>query len=415
MSHHRAIAGVFAVHGAVAGSLATRIPWIQDHLHLGAATLGLVLLCPSVGAFVGMPMATRLAYRLGGRAATRVLIALWALILALPALAPAPAPLFAVFLLYGVAAGMCDVVMNAHAVELERRLKKPIISGLHGMWCIGSLVAGGIGALAAGAGIDARLHLGAMSLVMLGVGALAGRALHAGEGRPGDGPAPRRFVLPSRAIAMIGLVGFLGTFAEGASSNWAAVYVTKVTGGSPGTAAAAFTLFMCCMAAARLLADRLVRLFGPVLVVRGGGLVAAAGGLVVTLARTPALGVAGFALLGLGVAAIVPLVFTAAGNSGRTPGEGVAGVATITYLSGLTAPAVTGGVAGGVSYPAAFGMITGVALLLALFASVLRPGRRTAERDATEPPARRTAEPQARRTAERNADTAANQARPTAE
>lgn len=96
-------------------------------------------------------------------------------------------------------------------------------------------------------------------------------------------------------------------------------------------------------------------------------------------AITPALTVAGFALIGLGVAVVVPLVFTAAGHGGRTPGE-VAGVATITYLSGLTAPAVTGWVAGGVSYPAAFVMITVVLAGMTLLAPVLRQGaRRPAE------------------------------------
>ncbi|MFC7646503.1 MFS transporter [Streptosporangium lutulentum] len=233
MSHHRAIAAVFAAHGAVAGSLATRVPWIQDHLHLGPGTLGLALLCPSIGAFVGMPLASRLAYRFGGRAATRVLLALWCAALALPALAPAPAWLFVAFLLYGTAAGMCDVVMNAHAVVLERHLGRSIISGLHGLWCVGSLAGGGIGALAAQAEVDARLHLGAIALVLLGLGAVAGRDLMP-DGSTAGVPAPRRFALPSRAILAIGLVGFCGTFAEGASSNWAAVYLTEVTA-APGS------------------------------------------------------------------------------------------------------------------------------------------------------------------------------------
>lgn len=371
MSHHRAIAAVFATHGAVAGSLATRIPWIQDHLDLSPGTLGLVLLCPSIGAFVGMPLAGRLAYRLGGRRATRVMLAAWCAVLALPALAPAPAALFAVFLLYGAAAGLCDVVMNAHAVVTERHLGRPIISGLHGLWCVGSLAGGGIGALAAQAGIDARLHLGATALVLLVLGLPAGRGLLA-DTTSADLPAPRRFALPSRSILAIGLVGFCGTFAEGASENWAAVYLTEVAGAGPGMAAASYTIFMLCMAGARLAGDRVVRRLGPVTVVRAGGVLAAAGGVVVVVARTPALCVAGFALLGLGVAVIVPLVFAAAGNAGPTPGEGVAGVATITYLSGLIAPAVTGWVAGGVSYPAAFAMITGVAVLMTLLAPVLR-------------------------------------------
>ncbi|MEV4017165.1 MFS transporter [Nonomuraea angiospora] len=456
MSHHRAIAAVFVAHGAVAGSLATRIPWIQEHLHLSPGALGLALLCPSIGAFVGMPTAGRLAYRFGNRAATRVLLALWCAGLALPALSPSPVWLFGAFLLFGASAGMCDVAMNAHAVLLERHLGRSIMSGLHGMWSVGSLAAGGLGALAAHAGIDARIHLGAMSLALLVLGATAGRGLlpdsgmagsahnplpnsgmtgsahnplpnsgmagsahnplpnsgmagsahnplpnsgmtgsahnplpnsgmtgsahnplpdsgMAGSGR--DAPPPRRFALPTRGILVIGLVGFCATFAEGASSNWSAVYLTAVTDAGPGLAAAGYTVFMLCMASTRLLGDHVIRRLGPAATVRAGGAVAAVGGVLVVAARTPALGIAGFALVGLGIAVIVPLVIAAAGNAGTTPGEGVAGVATITYLSGLIAPAVTGWVAGALGYPAAFALITCVVVLLTLLAPVLRPSR----------------------------------------
>ncbi|MEV4574471.1 MFS transporter [Nonomuraea jabiensis] len=430
MSHHRAIAAVFVAHGAVAGSLSTRIPWIQEHLHLTPGALGLALLCPSIGAFVGMPMASRLAYRFGNRAATRVLLALWCAGLALPALSPSPVWLFGAFLLFGAAAGMCDVAMNAHAVLLERHLGRSIMSGLHGMWSVGSLAAGGLGALVAHAGIDARIHLGAMSLALLGLGAAAGRGLlpdsrmadsahnplpdngtaESGRGLlpdsgvagfghnplPDNGiagsahnplpdsgmagarrdvPAPRRFALPTRGILVIGLVGFCATFAEGASSNWSAVYLTAVADAGPGLAAAGYTVFILCMASTRLLGDHVIRRIGPVATVRAGGAVAAVGGALVVAARTPALGIAGFALVGLGIAVIVPLVIAAAGNAGTTPGEGVAGVATITYLSGLIAPAVTGWVAGALGYPAAFALITCVVVLLTLLAPVLRPSR----------------------------------------
>ncbi|MFG6191016.1 MFS transporter [Nonomuraea sp. JJY05] len=379
MSHHRAIAAVFVAHGAVAGSLSTRIPWIQEHLHLSPGALGLALLCPSIGAFVGMPMAGRLAYRFGNRAATRVLLALWCAGLALPALSPSPVWLFGAFLLFGAAAGMCDVAMNAHAVLLERQLGRSIMSGLHGMWSVGSLAAGGLGALAAHAGLDARIHLGAMSLALLVLGAVAGRGLLPDSGMAGPvrdaAPAPRRFALPTRAILAIGLVGFCATFAEGASSNWSAVYLTAVTDAGPGLAAAGYTVFMLCMASTRLLGDHVIRRLGPAATVRAGGAVAAVGGALVVAARTPALGIAGFALVGLGIAVIVPLVIAAAGNAGTTPGEGVAGVATITYLSGLIAPAVTGWVAGALGYPAAFALITCVVVLLTLLAPVLRPSR----------------------------------------
>ncbi|WP_396454285.1 MFS transporter [Actinomadura sp.] len=370
--HHRAIGVTFAVHGAVAGTIATRLPWIQDRLGLSPGVLGLALLCPSVGAFAAMPTASRLAHRMGERRTVRLLIAAWCAALALPALAPAPGWLFPAMLLFGATAGMSDVVMNAHAVAVERSMRRPIMSGLHGLWCVGSLAAGGAGIAAAHARVDARLHLGLAALALLAAGGLAGRRLLAD--RPAGGvPAPRRFALPTRAVLAIGVVGFCGTFAEGASADWSAVYLTEVADSGPGLAAAAYTIFMSSMAGARLAGDRVVHRFGPPAVVRSGGSVAVLGGVLVVAARTPWLAIAGFALIGVGIATVVPLVFAAAAGTGATPGEGVAGVATITYLSGLTAPAVTGWTAGALSYPAAFAMITCVVAVMTLAAGALRP------------------------------------------
>jgi hypothetical protein len=101
--------------------------------------------------------------------------------------------------------------------------------------------------------------------------------------------------------------------------------------------------------------------------------VAALGGVLVVAARTPALGIAGFALVGLGVAVVMPLVLAAAGNRGTTASEGVTGVATITYLSGMVAPPITGWMADGLSYPAAFSVITGVVVAMTLLARVVGP------------------------------------------
>ncbi|MBB4936671.1 MFS family permease [Streptosporangium album] len=367
-----AIAAVFAVHGAVGGSMATRIPWLQDHLQLGPAALGAALFCPAVGAFFAMPMAGRLVHRYGGRAATRVLLALWCAALALPMLSPGLPWLCAAFLVYGAAAGMCDVTMNAQGVIVERRLERSIMSGLHGMWSMGSLAGAGAGVVAAQAGIDARVHHSVMALVLLAVGAVAGRRLLDTWPEPGE-QAPPRFAAPPRAILAIGAVGFCATFVEGASMNWAAVYAKDVTGAGPGAAAAGYAVFALAMAVTRLAGDLIVRRLGPVATVRAGGLLAAFGGVVIVMARTPLLGITGFALLGLGVAVIVPLCFAAGGNAAATPSLGIAGVATITYLAGLVAPAATGWIADVTSLPATFGMITAITLAAVVLAGALRP------------------------------------------
>lgn len=374
-----AVAAVFAVHGAVGGSFATRIPWLQEHVHAGAAALGMALLAPAVGALLTMPMAGRIVHRLGGRPATRLLLALWCGALALPALAPHLAVLWVVLLGYGAVAGMCDVAMNAQGVVVEQRLGRSIMSSLHGMWSVGALAGGAVGVWAAHAGVDARAHLAAVALVLLVVGAVVGRWLLDVRADP-EAAGPPRFVLPSRGVLVIGLVGFCAVFAEGASLDWCAVYLRRVTGASPGVAAMSFTAFAFTMALGRLAGDAVVRRLGAVWSIRASGALTVAGGGLVAVSRAQAPAIAGFMLIGVGVAVVVPLVFTAAGNAAPTPGEGVAGVATISYTSGFVAPSVIGGVASVWSLPASFAVVTALACGMLVGAGALAPRPAVPER-----------------------------------
>ncbi|WP_239103827.1 MFS transporter [Microbispora corallina] len=367
-----AVAATFALHGAVTGSFATRIPWIQDHLHTGPGGLGLALLAPAVGSLVAMPTAGRVTHRFGGRAVTRWLIALWCAMLAFPALAPNLPSLWLVLFVYGAVAGMCDVAMNAQGVVVEQRLGRSIMSGLHGMWSVGGLVAGGVGILAAHAGLDARVHLGAMAVVLIVAGLGVGPFLL--DVRPGaDEAAPPHFVLPAREVLLIGLIGFAGIFGESASQDWCAVYLKQVAGASPAVAAASYTAFAFMMAAGRLCGDAVVRRVGPVRTVRAGGALATLGGVLVVAGRAPVPAIAGFMLIGLGIAVVIPLVFAAAGNAGRTPSEGVAGAATVSYASGFVAPSAIGGIAAVTGLPISFGLVTALLAAVLLGAGVLRP------------------------------------------
>ncbi|MGJ5829547.1 MFS transporter [Streptomyces ossamyceticus] len=368
-----AVAAVFAVHGAVTGSFATRVPWIQDHAQLSAGQLGLALAFPAIGASVAMPLAGYVSHRLGARTAMRVLIALWTLALVLPSLAPNLWTLCAALFVYGAAAGMADVAMNALGVEVEARLGKSIMSGLHGMWSAGALVGSAAGTLAAHLGSDARLHhaLAAATLTVLGLVACQWVLdIRATE----DEEPPPRFALPPRSALLIGAVGFCAVFAEGAALDWSAVYLRDELATSAGLAAACTTGFMLTMAVARLVGDAVVNRFGAVRTVRASGVLAALGGVLIVVANHPAVAMAGFALMGLGIAVVVPLCFAAAGRSGPNPSLAIAGVATITYTSGLIAPSAIGGLAQLTSLVVSFGLVTVLACGLAVFAGVLRAG-----------------------------------------
>jgi MFS family permease len=374
-----AVATVFAVHGAVTGSFATRVPWIQDHASVSAGQLGLALAFPAIGASVAMPLAGSVSHRFGARAALRGLIALWTLALTLPALAPNLVTLCMALFVYGATAGMADVAMNALGVEIESLLDKSIMSGLHGMWSAGALVGSAAGTVAAHLGSDARLHhaLAAVALTLIGVAACQWVL----DLRPTeDEEPPPRFALPPKSALLIGAIGFCAVFAEGASLDWSAVYLRDVLDSSAGVAAASTTGFTLTMAIARFAGDAVVDRFGPVRTVRVSGALATLGALLVVVARNAPMAMAGFALLGLGIAVVVPLCFAAAGRSGPNPSQAIAGVATITYTSGLIAPSAIGAVADATSLVTSFVLVTVLTLGLASFANVLRASGRTAGR-----------------------------------
>lgn len=246
------------------------------------------------------------------------------------------------------------------------------MSGLHGMWSVGALIGSSLGTVAAHLDISAQVHhvTAAILLTVIGVAACH----YVLNLRPTeDEEAPPRFALPPKSAWLIGAVGFCAVFAEGASLDWSAVYLRDILSTSAGVAAAATTGFTLTMAAARIAGDAVVDRWGAVRTVRVSGIIATLGGLLVVLAQHPLIAMAGFGLLGLGIAVVVPLAFAAAGHTGPNPSQAIAGVATVTYTSGLIAPSVIGGIAQGTNLTVSFIVVTLLASGLAIFSGVLRP------------------------------------------
>jgi MFS family permease len=366
------VAAIFCVHGSVTGSFATRVPWIQEHASVSAGQLGLSLAFPAIGAVLSMPLAARISHRFGTRAAQRVLIALWTLALVLPSLATTMLTLCAALFVYGATAGMADVAMNALGVEIEHRLGRSIMSGLHGLWSVGALLGSGVGTIAAHLDISAQVHHRVAAVILTVLGVVASQYV-LNIYPTADEVAPPRFALPPKSALLIGAVGFCAVFAEGASLDWSAVYLRDILTASAGLAAGATTGFALTMAIARIAGDKVVDRWGAVRTVRGTGLLATLGGILVVIAPHPIVAIVGFGFLGLGVAVAIPLAFVAAGHVGSNKSQAIAGVATISYASGLVAPSIIGGIAQASNLTASFIVVTVLTLGLVIFAPVLRP------------------------------------------
>jgi MFS family permease len=363
---------IFAAHGAVTGTFAARVPWIAHHVGAEVGALGLALLMPGLGSLLAMPISGRLVHRFNLRSLVRVLILLWPAALILTSL-PADVPvLCATLAVYGATAGLADVAMNAHAVLIEERLQRSVMSGFHGWWSVGGLVGSAIAVGAAKAGVDARVHFaitaaGLMVITLVASGWLIPHRPHPTTDEP---PA---FALPSPQVLPIGLIGLCAVFAEGASLDWSAVYLSDLLHHPAATGAATVSIFSVCMAVARFGGDWVVRRLGPVTTVRLSGACATAGALIVVLTKSAVSVITGFGLLGIGIAVVVPLVFAAAGKIGSSPGRSIAGVAGIAYGSGLIAPGVIGGIAHLSSLTVSFVVIVVLVALMGLCAQVLRP------------------------------------------
>jgi predicted MFS family arabinose efflux permease len=362
---------VFAVHGCVAGSFAARIPWIASRVGVETGQLGLALIMLGVGALLAMPFSGRLAHRHAFRPLVTATIVAFCASLVLTALPTSLASLCAVLFVYGGTAGLADMAMNAQGALVEKTLRRSVMSSLHGFWSVGILVGSAVSALASHAGIDARLQFTIEAVTLAVIGAAFARRLLE-DPTTTQVPAPPVFALPTRPVLLIGLVGLCAIFGEQAGIEWSALYIERELGGSASTAALAVSAFAVTMAVVRLAGDRVIRALGAVRTVRFSGACAVTGVVAIVLAPDLAVGLTGFALLGIGVAVVVPLVFAAAGRVGPHPARSIAGVAGVAYGSGMVAPGVMGGIAAASSLTTSFGLVAVLLVIMVLAAGVLR-------------------------------------------
>jgi MFS family permease len=300
--------------------------------------------------------------------------------LLLPGLANSGPTLFASLLVLGIASGALDVAMNAQGIEVERALSKPILSGLHGLWSVGLGLGAAAAALAAAADLDPLPHFAIVAAVLAVASLVFMRGLlpESAQVRAELSGDEQRLPVPwTLALVLLGVIAFCSFVGEGSASDWSAVYMTQELGSSQALGALAFTAFAVTMATARFAADPLRIRLGNVALVRGGSLIAAGGLGLGLLIHEPAAAIAGFALLGLGLAAVVPIAFSAAGElDPRATGRLVGRVATLGYVGSVAGPIAIGWLAEATSLRTALGLVVLLAVVIAVLAGNCRqPGR----------------------------------------
>jgi MFS family permease len=334
-----AVTAVFFLNGTVFVSWYARLPDIQDELDIGTGALGVALLGAPVGLLVAQPLAGALAASIG----SRPLVAaspLWLAAAVLPALAVDVPTLALATLSVGAANGVLDISMNVQGLAVEKVSQHRIFNSLHAAFSFGALAGAALAGGAAVAGLDPLAHLA----IVAGIGAagafVASRGLLPREAEPRhEGP---RFARPSRRLAALGVIAFCALLAEGAVFDWSGIFLARETDAPDGLAPAGLAAFNLAMGFGRLRADRVAERLGSARVGRAGALLAAAGLGAALVTGTAGGAIAGFAVMGVGLAAIFPLALRAAGYDEALAGPALAAVSTLGYTGLLTGPPTIG-------------------------------------------------------------------------
>ena len=365
--HRLAVSTSFLLQGLCFSTWASRIPTVQQRLHLSEAALGGVLLAVPVGLIASLPITGWLVAKHGSRNLTVVAVLLYSGVLPLLGLAQTTTQLMAALVLFGFGSNMANISVNTQGVGVEALYGKSILATFHGVWSLAGFLGAALGTAMIGWGISPLQHFTLMAIVIwLGVALMRPYLVPADAPSPADQPL---FVLPDRGLMLLGVLAFCSLLAEGTMFDWSGVYFRNIVLAQKAWVGLGFAAFMSMMATGRFIADWFANRFGRGRTLQISGLLTTAG---LSLAVAfPSLVVAsiGFMLVGLGVSSVVPLVYSAAGRSKTMPaGVALAAVSTVGFAGFLLGPPLIGLVAGISSLRVSFAIIACMGLAVAALA-----------------------------------------------
>jgi MFS family permease len=372
-----AILCYFFVLGVAGATFAARLPAIKLALHLSDGRLGLALFAIPAGSVLTLPVSGRIADKFGAVRVLRIGGVAVPVALVPVGLARDLPWLMVTLVIYGATFGLLDVSMNACGARLELGYDRPIFSSLHAGYSIAGLAGAGIGGISAWLGISPLPTFAVTAAALIVLAVAAGPRIMIPPVAPAHQQAEGTPRLSPRQISVViwvlGLLALCGQVGEGSAGDWSAVYLRVNLGSPAGVAAAGLAAFSVTMAAGRLAGDRLASRFGSVLLVRASGLVAGLGLAAGLLIGSQIAAVAGFALLGLGLAGIFPqLVTSAARLDPERAGRNIGRIAAIAYSGLLSGPVAIGAIASGVGLRDALLVPAALAVLVTLLAGVMR-------------------------------------------
>jgi fucose permease len=359
---------LFGALGVLSGVWGAHIPSIKARYGIDEAMLSAVLFSAAVGAVASVMVAGRVVGHLGARRAALLTGLVLCAALGSALLWPSVYVLMLASVAFGMSMSTFDVTINSEGTALERDGGQPIMGNLHGCFSLGAMAGAALVAALLRAEVPTAQQLGGIALLLAVALALATRSmLDARPAPPEPGQAQRHFVWPRGVLLLIGLLIFAGMTAEGVMYDWCVLYLKQEVGMPQDQAAMGYAVFAGAMAAARFGGDVLRAHFSEQAMLRSCAALTAVAMAVVLASGSPAVSLVGYALVGVGLAPIVPILFNAASRvPGSSSAAAIAAVSSIGYSGFLVGPPLIGLIAHTWSLTAAMTVVVVAAGALAI-------------------------------------------------
>ena len=310
----------FMAPGLAYGLITSRMPALKHMTGATEGELGLILLCFGLSALVGLAFAPKLINKISAKN-TLLFSSLTCMVFTvLTSFSTSVLYFGAAISLLGICMGLCDVTMNVQGVIVERTYKKSAMNTLHAGYNIGAAAAALSGSIFAATTLDLWMNFALPVIVMSAMLCWA-------ESRLLTEDIDERSTLTKAKVAdsnqnqnrlpllvwVCGLLCVCCYVCEGSVGEWGSLYLNQIKGAPESIAALVYAGFSVCSLFCRLTADRLRNNFGDFAVSTFGALLALIGMTTVLTASSWTICLVGYALIGLGLAPIVPIAFSRAG------------------------------------------------------------------------------------------------------
>jgi MFS family permease len=367
-----AVSLFYFCQGLAFASWASRIPDIKTKLHLSDGQLGSLLFALPLGQLATMALSGTLVTKFGSKKVLTVAAALYVVALTNLGLASQGWHLGVSLFIFGIIGNMCNIAVNTQGVAAENLFDKPIMSSFHGAWSIAGFTGALVGLLMINLHIAPYLHFWIIAgLVWISI-LINNKFLVAGVG-PASTTKKKLFSKPEGALLQLGVIGFCSMATEGAMFDWSGVYFKDIVKAPQALVPLGYASFMVMMASGRFIGDRLIARLGRKRVLQVSGVLISSGMFLAVLFPYIITAVIAFMLVGLGVATVVPTVYSVAGRNAKvSPGIALAMVSSVSYLGFLMGPPLIGYIAELASLRYSYAVIGVFGLVITLLVAKIR-------------------------------------------